>query len=199
MSNSLRSHGLQYARFPCPSTFPRVCSDTYPLSQWCYPIISSSVTLFSSCRQPFLASGKVPMSRLFTLGGQSYLSFSISLSSEYSGLISFRIDWFDVLDFLQTWIFLPFFLSVEMSRFILGRVLIWLLRLFWVEWGLISKERKEERIFMFSYCVFLYTIIHNSGLKLAGWKVITIIISRFTGCFHWGLGSGFISFSLYSF
>ena len=62
------------------------------------PIISSSVTSISSCPQSFPASGFVPMSQLFASGGQIIwsFSFSISSSSEYSGLISFRIDWFDV-------------------------------------------------------------------------------------------------------
>ena len=44
MSNSLWLHGLQHARLPCPSLFPRVCSNSYPLSSWCHPTISSSVT-----------------------------------------------------------------------------------------------------------------------------------------------------------
>ena len=43
MSHSLRPHGLQHARLPCPSLFPRACSDSRPLSQWCHPTISSSV------------------------------------------------------------------------------------------------------------------------------------------------------------
>ena len=52
-----------------------------------------------SCLQSFPASGSFPVSRLFTSGGQSIRSFSFSLSpsNEYSGLISFRIDWFDLL------------------------------------------------------------------------------------------------------
>ena len=57
-----------------------------------HPTISSSVIPFSSCPQSFPASGSFPMSRLFTSGGQSSFSFSISPSREYSGLISFRID-----------------------------------------------------------------------------------------------------------
>ena len=42
-------HGLHHARLPCSSPSPRVCSNSCPLSQWCHPTISSSVTLFSSC------------------------------------------------------------------------------------------------------------------------------------------------------
>ena len=54
-----------------PSLSPGVCSDSCPLSQWCYPTISSSATLFSSCPQSFPAAGSFPMSQLFTSGGQS--------------------------------------------------------------------------------------------------------------------------------
>ena len=68
------------------------------LSQWCHPTISSTVIPFSSCLQSFPASGSFPMSRFFTSGAQSIgFSFSISPSNEYSGLISFRIYWFDLL------------------------------------------------------------------------------------------------------
>ena len=70
-----------------------------PLSQWCHPAISSSVSPFFFCPQSFLASRSFPVSRLFASGGQSIgaFSFLISPSNEYSGLISFRIDWFDLL------------------------------------------------------------------------------------------------------
>ena len=44
VSDSLWSHGLQYARLPCPLISPGVCTNSYPLSQWCHPTISSSVT-----------------------------------------------------------------------------------------------------------------------------------------------------------
>ena len=65
----------------------------------CHPTILSSALLFSFCLQTFPASGSFPMSWLFTSGGQSIksFSFSISPSNEYSGLTSFRIDWFDLL------------------------------------------------------------------------------------------------------
>ena len=48
MSNSLQPYGLQHIRLPCPTLFPGVCSNSCPLSQWCHPTISSSVTPFSS-------------------------------------------------------------------------------------------------------------------------------------------------------
>ena len=67
MSDSLWLHELQHARLSCPSLFPWVCSDSYTLSQWCHPTISSFVTLFSSCP----ATGSLPMSWLFTSSCQS--------------------------------------------------------------------------------------------------------------------------------
>ena len=72
MSSSLQPHGLQHSRLPCPSLSPRVCSNSCPLSRWCYLTISSSVDLFSSCLQSFPASGSFPMSCLFTTSGQSF-------------------------------------------------------------------------------------------------------------------------------
>ena len=57
LSDSLPPHGLQHARPPCPSPIPGVCSNSCPLSQWCHPTISSSVTLFSSCLQSFWHHG----------------------------------------------------------------------------------------------------------------------------------------------
>ena len=69
--NSLRPHGLQHARLPCPSPSSRVCSNSCPLSQRCHPTISSSFASFSSCLQSFPASGSFLVSQLFTSGGQS--------------------------------------------------------------------------------------------------------------------------------
>ena len=66
--------------------------------QWCHPTISSSVVPFSSCLQSFPASGSFPESVL-CIRWPEYWSFSLSISpsSEYSGLISFRMDWLDLL------------------------------------------------------------------------------------------------------
>ena len=68
---TLRPHGLQHARLPCPSLSPRVRSNSCPLSQWCHPTISSSVAPFSSRPQSFPASGSFPVSQLFISGSQS--------------------------------------------------------------------------------------------------------------------------------
>ena len=98
VSDSLQPHGLQCARLPCPSPTPGACSNSCSLSQWCHPTISSSVIPFSFRLQSFPASGSFLMSRIFTSGGQSIkASASASILYEYSGLISFRVDWFDLL------------------------------------------------------------------------------------------------------
>ena len=69
--NSLRPHGLQHAMLPCPSLCPWVCSNSCPLSHWCHPTISFSVTSFTSCPQSFPASGSFPVRQLLTSGSQS--------------------------------------------------------------------------------------------------------------------------------
>ena len=97
MSESLWPHGLQHARLTCPSPSSGACSDSCPLSRWCHPTISFC--------HPFHLLPSV--SQLQGLSNESALcirwpkywsfSFGISPSNEYSGLISFKIDWFDLL------------------------------------------------------------------------------------------------------
>ena len=82
LSDSLRPHGLQRARPPCPSPTPRAYSDSCPLSRWCHPTISSSVIPFSSRLQSFPASGSFPMSQFFTSGGQRIGSSYILLNKK---------------------------------------------------------------------------------------------------------------------
>ena len=89
MSDSLRPHGLQHTRLPCPSPTPRACSNSCPLSRWCHPTISSFVITFSSCLQSFPASGSFLMSQPFSTGGQS-----IGASASASVLSMNNQDWF---------------------------------------------------------------------------------------------------------
>ena len=89
MSHSLRPHGLQHARPPCPSPTPGACSNSFPLSRWYHPTISSSVVPFSSHLQSFPASGSFPMSQFFTSGG-----WSIGVSASASVLPMNIQDWF---------------------------------------------------------------------------------------------------------
>jgi len=95
----------------CPPS-PGSCSNSCPLSWWCRPVVLSSVVPFS-CLQSFPTSRSFPMNQFFISGGQSIrASASVlpinqfssvaqscpTLSNEYSGLISFRMDWFDLLE-----------------------------------------------------------------------------------------------------
>ena len=88
VSDSLRLHEPQHARLPCPSPTPGVHSDSRPSSRWCHSSISSSVVLFSSCLQPFPASGSFQMSQLFASGGQR-----IGVSASTSVLPMNTQDW----------------------------------------------------------------------------------------------------------
>ena len=99
MSDSLWLHESQHARPPCPSPTPGVHSNSRPSSWWCHPAISSSVVPFSSCPQ------SLPNIRVFSneltlcMRWPKYWSFSFSIipSKEQPGLISFRMDWLNLL------------------------------------------------------------------------------------------------------
>ena len=97
VSDSIWPHEPQHARPPCPSPTPRVYRNPCLLSQWCHPTISSSVVPFS-CLQSFPAA-VFSSESVLRVSWLKYWSFSFSISpyKEYSGLISFRIDWFDLL------------------------------------------------------------------------------------------------------
>ena len=96
-SNSLWPHGMQHARPPCPLPSTGVYSDSCPLIRWCHPTITSSVV-------PLLPPSVFPSITVFSnesvlhIRWPKYWSFSfiISPANEYSGLISFRIDWIDL-------------------------------------------------------------------------------------------------------
>ena len=96
MSRCLQPYGLQHARLPCPSLSSGVYLDSHPLSWWCCLTVLPSATHFSFCLQSFPASGSFLALHIRWPRYWSF-SFSINPSHEYSGLISFRIDWFDLL------------------------------------------------------------------------------------------------------
>ena len=89
VSDSLQPHGLQHARFPCPSPTPEASSNSCPVSQWCHPIISSSVFPSSCCLQSFPESESFPISQFFTSSGPS-----IGSSASVSVLPMNIQDWF---------------------------------------------------------------------------------------------------------
>ena len=141
MSDSLWLNGLQHARHLCPSPSTRVCSDSCPLSQWCHLSISSSVVPFSSCLQPFPASGSFLMSRPSTSGGQrigasalaSVLPMNIQDSSqdlfplELTGLISLQSKVLSRV-FSNTTEQKHQFLSTQPSLWSNSDIYIWLLK-----------------------------------------------------------------------
>ena len=98
MSDSLWPHELQHTRPPCPSPTPGVYPNSYPLSRWCHPTISSSVVPFSSCPQSLPAWVFSSESSL-RMRWPKYWSFSFSIipSKEHLGPISFRMDGLDLL------------------------------------------------------------------------------------------------------
>ena len=92
----VRLHEPQHARPPCPSPSPRVHPNPCPLSRWCHPTISSSVDPLSSCPQSFPVFSNDSALRIRWPKYWSF-SFNISPSNEHPGLISFRMDWLDLL------------------------------------------------------------------------------------------------------
>ena len=103
MSDSLHSHEMQHTRPPCPSPTPRVYLNPRLLSRWCHLTISSSVV-------PFLLPSIFPHIRVFSYESALHIrwlkyysfSFNISHSDEHPGLISFRMDWLDLLAVQRT-------------------------------------------------------------------------------------------------
>ena len=100
MSNALQPHGLQHTRLPCPSPTPGTCSNSCLFNWWCHP----SNHLLLCC--PLLLLPSISLSiRVFSNESALHIrwpkywsfSFNISPSNEYLGLISFRMDWLDLL------------------------------------------------------------------------------------------------------
>ena len=110
LSGSLRHHGLQHTRPPCPSPSPRVYSNSCPLSWWCHPTISSSVVSIYSCLQSFPVSGSFLKKRLFKSDGQS-----VEASASASALPRNIQDWFPLG--WTSWISLQSKGSQESSQF----------------------------------------------------------------------------------
>ena len=96
---TLQPRGLQTARLPCSLPSPGVCSNSCPLSWWCHP------TNLILCHPLLFPPSVFPSIRVFSDESALHIkwpkdwsfSFSISPSNEYSGLISFRMDWLDLL------------------------------------------------------------------------------------------------------
>ena len=104
VSNYLPPHGLQHAPLPCLSPTLVTCSNSCTSRQWCHTTISSSVIPFSSYLQSFPSIRVFSNESVLCIRWPKYWSFSfnISPSNEYLGLISFRINRFDLLDLQGT-------------------------------------------------------------------------------------------------
>ena len=98
VSDSLLYHGMLPSRPPCPSPSPGVCPSSCSLHCWCHAAISSSDTLFSFCTQsPSIRDFSNELSVCIRWPKYQSFSFNISHSSERSGFILLKIDWFDLL------------------------------------------------------------------------------------------------------
>ena len=103
MSDSSQSHGLQHDKNPCPSLSPGICSNSCPLFsdtiQPSHPLLFPLSFAFNFSQQhAFFFFFSNELSIHIRWPNYWSISFSISPSSEYSGLISFRIAWFNLLD-----------------------------------------------------------------------------------------------------
>ena len=117
MSNSLWPHGLQHASLPRPSLSPRVYLNSCPLIQWCHPTHLSLCYLLLPSFVPSIRVFPSELVLCFRWPNDWGFTFSISPSNEYSGLISFKIDWLDLLAGQGTFKSLPQYHSSKASTF----------------------------------------------------------------------------------
>ena len=134
MSDSLWPHGLQHARPSYLSPSPKVCPRSCPLSQWCHPTISSSVTLFSSCLQSFPASGSFPVRWLFASDGQNNRASGSGLPINIQGWFPLRLTgWISLLSkglsrvFSSTTVWKHQFFGAQPSLWFSSHIHTWLL------------------------------------------------------------------------
>ena len=189
--DSLQLHGLQHARPPCPSPSPIVCPSSCSLHWWCHPAILSSDALFSFCPQSFPASGLFQQV-VFCIRWPKYWSFSFSLcpSNEYSGLISLKIDWFDLLAVQGTFRSLLQHCSSKASK------ILWRSAFFMVQLpqSYVTTGKTTALIYgplSAEYCLCFST--HCLGLSLLSCQ--EAIVLRFHDCSHhlqwfWSPGRG---------
>ena len=140
MSNSLRSHESQHARPPCPSLTSGVYSNSCPLSQWCHPTISSSVSPFSHL-QFFPTSRSFPVSQFFASGGQSYGVSTSALVLPMNLQDWFPLGWTSWISSQSKWLSRVFsnttvqkhrFFGTQSSLWSNSHIHIWLLEKPWL-------------------------------------------------------------------
>ena len=155
VSDSLWPHGMQHSRLPCPSPTPRACSNSCSLSRWCYS------TILSSYHPLLLPSALFPSIRVFSNESSHRIrwpnywsfSFSISPSNECAGLISFRIDWFDLVEVQGT---LKSLLHHSSKASILWCSAFWGLRQ-------LKKTDSHKQKALCSYCFMAFTKYTKEG------------------------------------
>ena len=156
MSNSLWPHELQHTRLFCPSLFPWACSNWCPLSQWCHPTISSSVTPFSSCPRSFPASGSFPVSQLFASSGWNIGASASALVLPMNIQCPFPLGLTGLISLLSTglsWVFFSttvwkhHFFSSQPSLWSNSHVFTWLLEKPWPCQNISECFRKHLGIF----------------------------------------------------
>ena len=120
VSDSLWPHGLQHARPPCPSPTPRVYSNSCPSDHLICHSLLFLPSIFPSMR--VFSNESVLCTRW-----PKYWSFSCSIShsNEYSGLVSFRIDWLDLLAVQGTYKSLLFWTTVQKHQFFGSQLSLW--------------------------------------------------------------------------
>ena len=190
MSYFLWPFELQHSRLPCPSLYPRVCSKSCPLSLWCHLTISSSV--FPFFPQSFSTLG-LYNELVLCIRWPKYWSFgfSISPSNEYSGLSSFRIDWFNVCPVQGT-------LKRLLQHQNLKASILWLSAFFMVQhsypYMTIGKTialtmhtfvRKMMSLLFNTLSRFLITFIPSSKCLLISWLPSQFwSLNKICHCFH---------------
>ena len=184
MSNFLWPHGLQDARLPCPSPTPRACWNSCPSSRSCHPNISS-------CHPLLLLPLIFPSIRVFS--NESVLcikwpkywsfSFSISSSSEHSGLISFRIDWLDLLG-VQGHISFYCVLFYLYAR-TLHRYCLLLIESLWQAFveQIYQCHFPNSILYSGSHCVWFSKYFKLLSLYLLWWSMISDLWCYYCNCF----------------
>ena len=158
----------------------RACSNSCPSSRWCHPTISSSVVPFTSHLQSFPASVSFPRSQFLASDGQSIGSFSLSISpsNEHSGLVSFQINWFDLLAAQGiTVTFCCPLMPIAVDERSLN---------IWDSCGILSEGRSPCTI-TFSFFILFFVSIHQAGLcpftlsQVSNWPHMKKYVGVFSG------------------
>ena len=192
-------------RLLCPPLSPRACSNSCPLSWWCYTTMSSSAAFFSFCLLSFPASRSFPMSQLFASGGQSIRASATDLSNEYSGLISLGLtDSISLLVkglsrvFSNTTIEKHQFFEAQLSLWFNIHTRTWLLEALTI-WTFVSKGMSllfnmlSRFIIAFlprSKCLLISCLQSLSAVILEPKKIKSVTASTFSWSMPWSDGTG---------